>query len=271
MASDDEPISRWRIDTPIDLSTADAASTEGAPGDGSKKAGRKAVDAMKAELFELHNRLWAEDRQALLVVLQSMDGGGKDGAIKKVFTGLNPQGVRVTSFRRPSENELEHDFLWRVHAVTPGAGEIGIFNRSHYEDVVAVRVRNIAPEEVWRPRFKAICDFERMLADSGTTVVKFFLHISPDEQLERFRARIDTPEKRWKFRAGDLDDRAKWDEFMTAYSQAINETSTEHAPWYVVPADKKWYRDYAIATVLLETLRAMNPQYPDIERPDIDL
>lgn len=270
MANEDA-LTSWRVDTPVDLQSVDARACPDAPGKGDKKAGRKAADAMKPELFELQTRLWAEDRQALLVVLQSMDAGGKDGAIKKVFSGFNPQGVRVTSFRRPSENELEHDFLWRVHQMCPGAGEIGIFNRSHYEDVVAVRVRGIAGEDVWRPRFKAICDFERMLVDAGTTVVKLFLHISPEEQLERFRARIDTPEKRWKFRAGDLDDRALWAEFMTAYSQAINETSTEHAPWYVIPANKKWYRDFAVATIVRETLRSMNPQYPALDRPEVEL
>lgn len=271
MPPDKPAAARWRIDAPVDLDKVDPASTDGAPGEGDKKAARKAVQAMKPELFELQTRLWAEDRQALLVVLQSMDAGGKDGAIKKVFSGFNPQGVHVTSFRRPSETELEHDFLWRVHAACPGAGEVGIFNRSHYEDVVAVRVRGIAGEDVWRPRYRAICDFERTLVDAGTRVLKFFLHISPEEQLERFRARVDTPVKHWKFRAGDLDDRAKWSEFMTAYSQAINETSTEHAPWYVIPADKKWYRDYAVATVVLETLRTMGPQYPSLERPDVDL
>ena len=271
MPSDDALISHWRVDSPVDLHSVDPALTPGAPGKGDKKAGRRAVEAMKPDLLELQTRLWAEDRQALLVVLQSMDAGGKDGAIKKVFSGINPQGVKVTSFRRPSENELEHDFLWRVHAVCPGAGEIGIFNRSHYEDVVTVRVRAIAGEEVWRPRFKAICDFEKMLLDAGTTVVKIFLHISQEEQLERFRARIDTPEKRWKFRAGDLEDRALWGDYMTAYSQAINETSTEHAPWYVVQADKKWYRDFAVTTIVRDTLRSMNPQYPQLERPELEI
>lgn len=271
MPPEDDALAPWRIDAPVDLAKIDPTTTPGAPGKADKKTGRRAVEAMKPELFELQTRLWAEDRQALLVVLQSMDAGGKDGAIKKVFSGVNPQGVKVTSFRRPSESELEHDFLWRVHAVCPGAGEIGIFNRSHYEDVVTVRVRKIFGEEVWRPRFKAICDFERMLQDAGTTVVKVFLHISQDEQLERFRARIDIPEKRWKFRAGDLEDRALWDDYMAAYSQAINETSTEHAPWYVIPADKKWYRDFAVATIVRDTLRSMNPQYPDIERPDVGI
>ena len=274
MAPDDDSVARWRVDSPIDLEAIGATTTDGAPGKkdgGDKKTARKALEELKPELFELQTRLWAEDRQALLVVLQSMDAGGKDGAIKKVFSGFNPQGVRVTSFRKPTETELEHDFLWRVHHACPGAGEIGIFNRSHYEDVVAVRVRGIAAEEIWRPRFRAICDFERMLVDAGTTVVKLFLHISPDEQLERFRARLDTPEKRWKFRAGDLDDRAKWSDFMAAYSQAINETSTEHAPWYVIPADKKWYRDFAVATIVQTTLRKMNPQYPQLDRPDFEL
>ena len=271
MSDADGDLTRWGVDAPIDLSKVDATSVAGAPGDGTKKAARRAVEEMKPELLDLQTRLWAEDRNALLVILQSMDAGGKDGVIKKVFSGFNPRGLRVTSFRRPSSNELDHDFLWRVHQACPARGEVGLFNRSHYEDVVAVRVRALVPEEVWRPRFRTICDFERMLTDEGTTVVKVFLHVSPEEQLERFRARLDNPAKRWKFRAGDIDDRKKWDDFSAAYSEAINETSTDHAPWYVVPADKKWFRDYAMATVVLQTLRSMNPDYPELNRPDVDI
>jgi PPK2 family polyphosphate:nucleotide phosphotransferase len=217
-----------------------------------------------AALYDLQRRLWAEGRRALLVVLQAMDCGGKDGAIRSVFTGVNPQGVHVVSFGPPSEDDLARDYLWRVHQKVPRRGEIGIFNRSHYEDVLVVRVHGLVPESRWRPRYGHIRAFEKMLTDEGTTVVKVFLHISRDEQRARLQARLDDPTKRWKFRAGDLDDRAKWSEFQAAYEDAIAETSTDDAPWYVVPADRKWVRNVAVGRILVHTLTEMAPQYPPL-------
>jgi PPK2 family polyphosphate:nucleotide phosphotransferase len=256
---------RWRVEHghPVDLASVDTSSTAGAPGD---KAKTKEVCAdLLEELSELQNRLWAEHRRSLLVVLQAIDAGGKDGTIRKVFTGVNPQGVRVASFKAPTPQELDHDFLWRVHAQAPGHGEIGVFNRSHYEDVLVVRVDEIVPEPVWRGRYEAIRDFEEHLTEAGTTIVKLFLHISKDEQEERFQARLDDPSKRWKFSAADLGVRKKWDSYQAAFADAINETSTKEAPWYVVPADKKWYRDWVVLQILVETLREMDPEYPPEE------
>lgn len=242
-------------------------ATPAAPGgkDETRDASAELVD----ELAGLQERLWAEDRRSVLVVFQAMDAGGKDGAIKKVFTGINPQGVEVTSFKVPSDEELQHDFLWRVHKRTPARGSIGIFNRSHYEDVLTVRVNKIAPEDVWRPRYEQIRAFEDLLVANGTTVVKFMLHISKEEQAERFQSRLDRPDKRWKFRKGDLDDRARWESFMEAFEEAMRETSTESSPWYVIPANKKWYRDWAVLRVLVDTLLEMDPQFPEPEE-DLD-
>jgi PPK2 family polyphosphate:nucleotide phosphotransferase len=219
------------------------------------------------ELAQLQERLWAEDRRAVLVVLQGIDASGKDGTIRRVMSAFNPQGCPVSSFRVPTPEELAHDFLWRIHRRVPGKGEIGVFNRSHYEDVLVVRVRSLVPEPVWRARYGQIRDFERLLTGTGTTLVKLMLHISRDEQRERFQARYDDPTKRWKFSLGDLDVRAQWDEYMDAYEEALAETSTDEAPWYVIPADRKWFRDLAVATILAETLSAMDPQYP--EPPDL--
>ncbi|HEY1278542.1 MAG TPA: polyphosphate kinase 2 family protein [Acidimicrobiales bacterium] len=221
--------------------------------------------SLHTRLFELQARLWAEERRALLVVLQAIDAGGKDGTTRSVFSGVNPQGVRVVSFKVPAGRETRQDYLWRVHANCPGHGEIGIFNRSHYEDVVAVRVHDLVPEKQWRRRYRHIEEFERLLSDEGTRIVKIFLHISREEQRQRLQARIDDPKKNWKFRAGDLDDRARWDDLMAAYEDALTKTSTEWAPWYVIPADRKWVRNVAVSTLLVETLEAMDPQYPPPE------
>jgi PPK2 family polyphosphate:nucleotide phosphotransferase len=233
-----------------------------------KEEAEDLVRGLTQELSGLQDRLWAEDRRAVLLVLQGLDTSGKDGTIRRVFTGVNPQACRVVSFKAPTGSELDHDYLWRVHAVCPGRGEIGIFNRSHYEDVGVVRVKQLVPEEVWRRRYRHIRDFERLLTDEGTTVVKVFLHISKDEQRERLQARLDDPTKTWKFRLGDLDDRKLFDDFVAAYEEALTETSTRWAPWHVVPADRKWVRDAAVATLLVETLRRLDPQYPD---PSADL
>jgi PPK2 family polyphosphate:nucleotide phosphotransferase len=218
--------------------------------------------SLNARLAGLQARLAAEGERSLLVVLQAMDAAGKDGTIRSVFTGINPQGVRVTSFKAPAGREAAMDYLWRVHDACPAAGEIGIFNRSHYEDVVVVRVRGLVPEATWRRRFRHIREFERVLVDEGTTVVKLFLHISSDEQRERLQARIEDPVKGWKFRMGDLEDRARWPAFMEAYEEAIRETSTAWAPWYVVPADRNWVRNLAVAELLVAELERLDPQLP---------
>jgi PPK2 family polyphosphate:nucleotide phosphotransferase len=256
---------RWRVDQPdrFSLAAIDPGATDGAPGD--KDAVEAALGDLVGQLGAWQNRLWAESRRSVLVVLQAMDAGGKDGTIRKVFTGVNPQGVRVSSFKAPTEQELAHDFLWRIHQRTPAAGEIGLFNRSHYEDVLVVRVEELVPETVWRPRYEAIANFESALVASGTTIVKLFLHISREEQAVRFEQRLADPAKRWKFRAGDLEVRARWDEYQAAYQEAIAQTSTPDAPWYVIPADRKWYRNWAVLQVLLATMAELDPQYPPPE------
>lgn len=260
---------RWRVapGAALDLGERDADAKDGAPGD--KEATTEALAPMVASLGELQTRLWAEGSRSLLVVLQAMDAGGKDGTIRKVFTGVNPQGVRVTSFKAPTADELARDFLWRVHARVPAHGEIGVFNRSHYEDVLIVRVDELVPESVWRPRYDHIRAFEENLAAGGTTVVKLFLHISPEEQAERLQARLDDPTKRWKFEAADLAVRERWDDYQAAYAEAIAATSTDAAPWYVIPANRKWYRNWAVLNVLLATLGGMDPQFPP-EQPGLD-
>jgi PPK2 family polyphosphate:nucleotide phosphotransferase len=234
-----------------------------------KSAAAGVLADLHAQLLELQTRLWAEGGRSLLLVLQAMDGGGKDGTIRSVFSGLNPQGVRVVSFKTPVGREMAQDYLWRVHGNCPSHGEIGIFNRSHYEDVVAVRVHDLLPAARWKGRYRHIREFERVLTDEGTTVVKVFLHISKDEQRQRLQARLATPEKNWKFRAADLEDRKRWDEFQHAYDDALSETSTAWAPWYVVPADRKWARDVIVSRVLIKVLAKMDPQFPPAE-PGLD-
>lgn len=234
-----------------------------------KDEGKALLEPLAEEIGVLQQRLHAEGERSLLLVLQGTDTSGKDGAIAGVLRDASPSGTRVVAFRGPSALELDHDFLWRIHAACPARGEIGVFNRSHYEDVVAVRVRKLVPPSRWRHRFATINGFEQLLAEEGTTVVKCFLHLSKEEQRERLQARLDDPEKRWKFRSGDLDDRAKWDDFATAYEDAITETSTVIAPWNVVPADRKWLRNLVIAQLLVDTLRQMDPRLPPGE-PGLD-
>ena len=219
----------------------------------------------RKQLAELQSRLYAEGKQKLLVVFQAMDAGGKDSGIRKVFSGVNPQGVVVSSFKVPSKEELAHDFLWRIHNRVPGTGKIGVFNRSHYEDVLVVRVHDIVPETVWRPRYEQINQFEKLLHDTGTRILKFFLHISKDEQKERFQDRLDFPEKNWKFSVDDLRKRTYWNDYMDAYQEMMQQCSTEHAPWYAIPANQKWYRNWAIMNDILSTLKEMDPQYPPPE------
>ncbi|MEJ7838064.1 MAG: polyphosphate kinase 2 family protein [Thermomicrobiales bacterium] len=232
---------------------------------GTKEAARAELDRLRERIDELQVRLYAERRQSLLIVLQATDTGGKDGAIKRVFKGVNAQGLRVHSFKQPTGEELEHDFLRRIHKATPGKGMIGVFNRSHYEDVLVVRVHGIAPKTVWSPRFAAINAFERTLSQHGTRIIKFFLHISKEEQKERLQARLDDPTKIWKFNSGDLDDRARWDDYQTAFQDALSKCSTELAPWYVIPSNRKWARDVAITQIVAQTLEEMNPQFPSPE------
>ena len=243
-----------------DLDGRDPGDDLGLPG---KAETKDQLQALHRELSTYQTRLWAEGSRSVLLILQGLDASGKDSAIKKVFTGVNPQGVRVVSFRVPTETELAHDYLWRIHANCPARGEIGIFNRSHYEDVVTVGVLELAPEDVWRKRLGHISEFERMLTDEGTTIVKCFLHISKEEQKRRFESRLQNPEKRWKFNPADLETRRRWDRFTAAYEEALTATSTEPAPWYVIPADHKWVRNIALATLLVETLRRLDPQLPE--------
>jgi PPK2 family polyphosphate:nucleotide phosphotransferase len=228
-----------------------------------KAAGLELLEELITELADLHNRLWAEASRSVLLVLQGLDASGKDGTIRHILTGVNPQGCRIVSFKAPSETELAHDYLWRVHANCPARGELGIFNRSHYEDIVAVRVRGLAPKAVWSRRPQHVREFERMLVDEGTRVVKVFLQVSKEEQRARLQERLDDPAKRWKFQPSDLDDRKLWDEYMAAYEETIAETSTEWAPWHVVPADHNWVRNTAVASVLVAALKELDPQLPD--------
>jgi PPK2 family polyphosphate:nucleotide phosphotransferase len=217
-------------------------------------AGRR-LDALQAALY-------AEGKRAVLVVLQGRDGSGKDGTIRRVFGPLNPQGFSVSSFKAPTPIELAHDFLWRAHLAVPVKGSIGVFNRSHYEDVLVVRVRQLVPQSVWRPRYEQINQFERILTQNGVTILKFLLHISREEQRERMLARLDDPTKYWKFSPGDLDDRERWDEYSEAFEEMLQRTSTDEAPWFVVPADKKHVRDVLVAATVLDALGRLNPQYP---------
>ena len=244
---------------PVSLADHDPGYT----GDYESKAETKAeLKRNGKRLRDLQEVLWAENKHALLIVLQALDAGGKDGTIKHVMRGVNPQGCQVTSFKVPTDEELEHDYLWRVHKATPRRGDIGIFNRSHYEDVLVVRVHNLVPESVWQQRYEQINNFEKLLADSGTTIVKFFLHISKEEQKERFEARLRDPRKNWKFSMGDVKERGYWDDYMRAYEDALSRCSTPWAPWYVIPADHKWYRNLAISEIIIETLEKLDMRFP---------
>ncbi len=235
-----------------------------------KQHGKHLFKELADEIGALQELLYAEGRQKLLVVLQAMDSGGKDGTIRYVFREMDPQGVRVAPFKKPTENELARDYLWRIHAQVPRKGECVIFNRSHYEDIVAVRVREILPESAWSKRYEHIVNFEKMLVDEGTTIVKIFLHISNDEQKERLQARLDDPAKHWKFNPGDLGDRALWPKFMEAYEDVLTKTSSDHAPWFVVPADRKWYRNLVVSQIVIAAMRGMEMKFPPVDfNPDL--
>jgi PPK2 family polyphosphate:nucleotide phosphotransferase len=233
--------------------------------DGDKQEGREALPALNKELEALQELLYAEGKHKVLVVLQGIDTAGKDGTIRHVFEGVNPQGVRVASFKVPTPVELAHDYLWRIHQQTPRRGEIVIFNRSHYEDVLVVRVHNLAPPEVWGRRYEHINAFEKTLTDEGATILKFFLHISKDEQKQRLQERLDTPEKHWKFSKADLAERKRWDDYMAAYEAVLSKTSTDYAPWYIVPANRKWYRNLVVSHVIINTLEGLNMRFPEAE------
>ena len=220
---------------------------------------------LQDQLQDLQKMLYAQNQHRILVVMQAMDTGGKDGCIKHVFSHIDPQGIHVRSFKKPSEEELSHDFLWRVHSKVPPRGQLVIFNRSHYEDIIAVRVKKLFPDEVWKRRQRHVVEFERMLAEEGTTIVKIFLHISKKEQKKRLEARLENPEKHWKFNPDDLADRARWEEFMTAYEEVISKTSTEFAPWFIVPADRKWYRNLCVARIMLDTMKKLDLKLPKID------
>jgi len=254
---------RYRVEpgTTVNLDDWDPRDT----GSADKEPGKDRLKELNARLEELQELLYAEGKHKVLVVLQATDTGGKDGTIRHVFDGTNPQGVKVTSFKKPTTEEIAHDYLWRIHAHTPGNGEIAIFNRSHYEDVLVVRVHGLVPEERWSRRYDHINAFEKALANEGTTIVKFFLNISKEEQAERLQARLDDPTKHWKFSLGDLEERKKWADYRAAFEAMLSRTSTGYAPWYVVPADRKWYRNLVVATVLVETLEGLAMSYPEPE------
>lgn len=251
----------------VDLGKIDPGST--AEFKGKKADAEKELQGLTGRLEVLQETLWAEHEHKVLIVLQGLDTSGKDGTISHVFEGVNPLGVRVAAFKAPTPEELDHDFLWRVHPKVPGRGEIAIFNRSHYEDVLVARVRALVSRDVWQKRYQQINDFERLLAETGTTILKFFLYISKDEQKRRLQARLDDPQKRWKFRKGDLAERAFWDDYIEAYEDALSRTSHKWAPWYIVPADKKWFRNLVIATVLVRTLEGLDLKIPEPEE-DLD-
>ncbi|HEY0669332.1 MAG TPA: polyphosphate kinase 2 family protein [Sphingobacteriaceae bacterium] len=257
----------------IDLSKLDTSQNGGREKDSSDEV----LNELKDELFKLQEKLYASDNKALLIIFQAMDSGGKDSAIKYVMSGFNPQGVQVFSFKQPSQEELDHDFLWRHYKALPERGRIGIHNRSHYENVLICKVH---PEisaaerkvplasidnEFWQRRYKSIREFEDHLTHTGTVIVKFFLHISKKEQLERFLERIDDPAKNWKFSANDIKEREKWNDYMQAYQDAINETSTDNAPWYIIPGDKKWFARLVICQVIIDTLKSMDIKLPELD------
>jgi PPK2 family polyphosphate:nucleotide phosphotransferase len=255
-------LDRYRVAPGTDISLEDWDPDDDGPGSRTKEQGQKAAEKSGERLGELQELLFAGAQHKVLIVLQGMDTSGKDGTIKHVFGHTNAAGVDVASFKKPTETELAHDYLWRVHAQVPEAGRMTIFNRSHYEDVLVVRVDELVPEAQWRRRYRHIREFERMLAEEGTLVRKFFLHISKDEQRDRLQARLDDPTKTWKFQEGDLGVRERWDDYQRAYAEALGETSTDEAPWYVVPANHKWYRNLVVASVLIEALDGLDLRYP---------
>jgi PPK2 family polyphosphate:nucleotide phosphotransferase len=256
---------RLKPGSKVHLADVDAAETYG-----HEKAAAIETEAEgETELRALQERIWAEAKHPVLIVLQGIDAAGKDGTIRKVMAAFNPMGCHVVGFKVPTPLELRHDYLWRVHPHTPEKGTISIFNRSHYEDVLIVRVHDLVPETVWRKRYRHINEWERMLTEEGTTILKFFLYIDRDEQKQRFQARLTDPTKNWKFAAGDLAERALWDRYVEAFEECLERTSTSYAPWYLIPANRKWFRNLAVARIVTEALERLDPRYPAPE-PGID-
>lgn len=251
--------------TKIRLSDYDPDDTKGFK---SKTRADATLEKHRKKLFELQELMYAEAKHSLLVVLQGLDASGKDGTIRHIFTGVNPQGCQVTSFKKPTEEELRHNFLWRVQRATPARGMIGIFNRSHYEDVLVVRVHGNLSKNQVKERFKAINDFEDLLVENGTTILKFYLHVSNDEQRQRLQARLDHPQKYWKVNPEDLQERQYWDDYLKAYEDVFRHCSKKRAPWYIIPANKKWYRNVAISEILIKTLDGLKMEYP---KPKFDV
>jgi PPK2 family polyphosphate:nucleotide phosphotransferase len=247
----------------VRLADVDASATH----DVEKEDARTRLDADLERLRDLQERLWAENRHRVLVVLQGIDTAGKGGTIEHVMSAFNPQGCHVTGFKVPTPDELAHDYLWRVHPHVPRNGEIAIFDRSHYEQVLVVRVMGLEPQTRWRQHYAQINDFERLLVEEGTTILKFFLYIDRDEQRERLQARVDDPNKRWKFKMGDIETRARWDDFVAAYEEALERCSTEIAPWYLIPSNRKWFRNLAVARILADALDDLDPRFPEPLEP----
>lgn len=260
---------RVRAGQKIDLDTFDPDDTSLIPG--GKAEAAEIITTTRARLAELQELLYAEHRRKVLIVLQGMDTSGKDGTVRHVMGGFNPSGTRVVSFRVPSATELDHDYLWRVHREVPGNGEIVVFNRSHYEDVLVVRVHSLVPRAVWKRRYEQITAFEQMLQQEGTVILKFFLHISKQEQRKRLQARVDDPTKRWKFQHGDLAERKLWPDYQRAYEDALSRTSTDENPWYVIPANRKWYRNYLVGSILAAALERLNMKYPDVDLTGVEI
>ncbi len=258
-------IKRYRVkpQEKIDLKRRDPGDS--AIPDLKKKDEKRLIESLNKKLAKLQNLLYAEHKHKVLIVLQGMDTSGKDSTIAHVFRGVNPQGVRVASFKVPTQQELDHDFLWRIHRQVPSKGEMVIFNRSHYEDVVAVRVHGLVEPAVWKARYEEINAFERMLAEEGALILKFFLFIDKDEQKKRLEERLDDPQKNWKFSSNDLKERARWPHYLKAYEDALNLTSTKWAPWFVVPSNRKWYRNLAVSLIIIEALTRLNMRYPKAE------
>jgi PPK2 family polyphosphate:nucleotide phosphotransferase len=260
-----DALKRYRVKPgeKVDLSAIDAGDFS-LFAEGGKGASQEVFGQLCDELQALQKVLYAQNKHRVLVVLQAMDTGGKDGCVKHVFSRVDPQGVDVKAFKKPSEEELAHDFLWRVHQHVPGNGQMVIFNRSHYEDILAVRVKKLFGDEVWKRRYRHVIEFERMLAEEGTTIIKIFLHISKDEQKRRLESRLANPAKYWKFNPDDLSDRARWNEFQKAYEDLIEKTSTEQAPWFIIPGDRKWYRNLVVARIMVDVLRGLKMDFPTV-------
>lgn len=258
-------VKRYRVKPGSKFRVSDWDADEKKLAEGGKEEGLAEMEELNAQLEEMQELLYANGQHKVLIVLQGMDTSGKDGTIRHVFEGVNPIGVKVASFKVPSEHEQAHDFLWRIHQQVPGKGEMTIFNRSHYEDVLVVRVYDLVPKDIWRQRYEQINNFEKMLAESGTIILKFYLHVSKDEQKKRLEERLADPHKNWKFRVGDLKDRERWDDYLDAYEDAIGKTSTDHAPWFVIPSNSKWYRNLVTASIIVRTLEDLKMTQPGPE------